>query len=94
MKAMAERMAINTPIQGTAADILKKAMQDIDQAIKAKKLKSKMLLQVHDELIFEVPDNELEIMKELVRDKMENVVQLKVPLRVDIGVGSNWYDLK
>ena len=94
VKSMAERMAINTPIQGTAADIIKKAMIDIDAQMKAQKVKSKMLLQVHDELIFEVPKDELDLMQEMVRDKMENVVKLKVPLRVDMGTGSNWYDLK
>ncbi len=94
MKSMAERMAINTPIQGTAADIIKKAMIDIDKAMSEAKLKSTMLLQVHDELIFEVPESEVEQMKELVRDKMENVVKLSVPLKVDMGIGENWYELK
>jgi len=94
MKSMAERMAINSPIQGTAADIIKKAMLDVDWAIKEKGLKSKMLLQVHDELIFEVPENEIKQMEELVRDKMENVVKLDVRLKVDMGTADNWYDLK
>ena len=94
MKSMAERMAINTPIQGTAADIIKKAMIDLDAALIDKNLKSKMLLQVHDELIFEVPENEVDIMKELVKEKMENVVDLRVPLRVDMGIGSDWFELK
>ena len=94
MKSMAERMAINTPIQGTAADIIKKAMLDIDRELDERGLKSKMLLQVHDELIFDVPQNEIDQMKELVRDKMENVVKLNVPLRVDMGIGENWYELK
>lgn len=94
VKSMAERMAINTPIQGTAADIIKKAMIEIDEELVTQKLKSKMLLQVHDELIFEVPENEIEIMKVLVKDKMENIIQLKVPLKVDMGVGTNWYELK
>ena len=94
VKANAERMAINSPIQGTAADIIKSAMINIDNKIKAKDLKSKMLLQVHDELIFEVPEEELGIMKEIVRDGMENVVQLDVPFSVDMGIGVNWFDLK
>lgn len=94
MKSMAERMAINSPIQGTAADIIKKAMLDINIALEAEQLKSKMLLQVHDELIFDVLVDELEMMKKIVQDKMENVVKLKVPLKVDMGVGDNWYDLK
>jgi DNA polymerase-1 len=94
MKAMAERVAINSPIQGTAADIIKKAMVTIHGEIEQKSLKSKMLLQVHDELIFEVPENELEIMKSIVRKGMETVVELKVPLHVDMGSAKNWYDLK
>lgn len=93
-KSVAERMAINTPIQGTAADIIKKAMIDVNAEMKKQGLKSKMLLQVHDELIFDVPKDELETMQALVRDKMENAVELKVPLKVDMGTGSNWYDLK
>lgn len=94
IKAQAERMAINSPIQGTAADIIKLAMINIDNEIEKRGLKSRMLLQVHDELIFEVEEDELEIMKTLVRDGMENVVELKVPLKVDMGIGINWYDLK
>ena len=94
MKAMAERVAINSPIQGTAADIIKLAMVKIDREMKMQNLKSKMLLQVHDELIFEVEQNELEVMKELVRTGMETVVDLRVPLKVDMGTGDNWYDLK
>ena len=86
--------AINTPIQGTAADIIKKAMLDIDRELEERGLKSKMLLQVHDELIFDVPENEIDHMKELVRDRMENVVKLNVPLKVDMGIGENWYELK
>lgn len=94
VKAMAERMAVNSPIQGTAADIIKKAMLDIDKEIITNNLKSKMILQVHDELIFEVPDAEEATMKKIVKEKMENVVKLSVPLKVDMGTASNWYDLK
>ena len=94
IKAQAERMAINSPIQGTAADIIKLAMIAIDSEMTAKQMKSQMLLQVHDELIFEVDESELEVMKELVQRGMENVVSLRVPLKVDVGVGINWYDLK
>ncbi len=94
VKSVAERMAINTPIQGTAADIIKKAMINIAAELKEKNLKTKMLLQVHDELIFDVANDELDIMKELVRRNMETVVSLKVPLKVDMGTGNNWYDLK
>lgn len=94
IKAQAERMAINSPIQGTAADIIKLAMIHIDAEIERRQLKSKMLLQVHDELIFEVEEEEIEAMKELVARGMETVVDLKVPLKVDMGFGVNWYDLK
>ena len=91
-KSGAERMAINTPIQGSAADIVKMAMIELAASLKEKKLKSRMILQIHDELIFEVPDSELEIMEKLVRDKMENVVTLDIPLRTSIETGQNWGD--
>jgi DNA polymerase-1 len=94
IKAQAERMAINSPIQGTAADIIKLAMIKIDNEMMARNLKSKMLLQVHDELIFEVEEDELPVMRELVCVGMETVVDLRVPLKVDMGIGINWYDLK
>ncbi len=94
IKAQAERMAINSPIQGTAADIIKLAMIKIDQEMTSMQLKSKMLLQVHDELIFEVVEEELSIMKELVCRGMETVVELTVPMKVDMGIGINWYDIK
>lgn len=94
VKAMAERVAINSPIQGTAADIIKLAMINIQRAIGEKNLKSKMILQVHDELIFDVVPEEMETMKLLVRDHMENAVNLSVPLKVEMGTGQNWYDLK
>lgn len=94
IKAQAERMAVNSPIQGTAADIIKLAMIKIDSLLKEHDFKSMMLLQVHDELIFEVPEGELEAMKRMVREVMEGVVELRVPLRVDMGHAKNWYDLK
>lgn len=94
VKSMAERIAINSPIQGTAADIIKMAMIEIDSKLKSKKSSSRLLLQVHDELIFEVPESEVEEMMELVKYEMENIVKLKVPLTVDIGHSKNWYDLK
>ncbi|MGI4991505.1 DNA polymerase I [Halobacteriovorax sp. GFR7] len=94
IKANAERMAINSPIQGTAADIIKCAMINIDAEMKKRGLKSKMILQVHDELIFDVLESELDEMKTLVKEGMENVVELKVPLKVDPAFGVNWYDLK
>lgn len=94
LRSFAERTAMNTPIQGTAADIIKKAMVDISTEMKQKQLQSRMLLQVHDELIFEVPEQELDIMKELVPKVMENAVELSVPLKVDLSIGKTWYDAK
>ncbi|HMF89905.1 MAG TPA: DNA polymerase I [Candidatus Angelobacter sp.] len=94
MRGFAERTAVNTPLQGTAADLIKLAMIEIDHELRSRKLKSRMLLQVHDELLFEVPQDELETMRELVRDEMENVHALKVPLVVEIGVGENWRDVE
>ena len=91
-KAAAERMAINTPIQGTAADIVKKAMLDVDEALRTNPTGARLLLQVHDELIFECPDNEEAVGNSiaLIRDKMEHAVKLQVPLRVSIEQGANW----
>ncbi len=94
IKSNAERIAINSPIQGTAADIIKISMIQIDQDFRAKKLQGKMILQVHDELIFEVPKNELEVVKKIIRERMENAVKLKVPLIVDMAESDNWYSLK
>ena len=94
VKSQAERVAINSPIQGTAADIIKLAMVNIDARMKKENLRSKMLLQVHDELIFEVLEVELEKMKSLVKEEMEGVVKLKVPLTVDMGYGVDWFNLK
>ena len=94
VRSSGERMALNTPIQGSAADILKKAMVELYEAMKEKKLKSKMLIQVHDELVFNVYNDEIEIMRELVKEKMEQVVKLSVPLKVDIETGKDWYEAK
>jgi DNA polymerase-1 len=88
--AAAERMAINTPIQGTAADLIKMAMVAIDQRLEQERFPARMLLQVHDELLFEVEENKVEKVKEIVREIMEGVMPLRVPLKVDIGVGANW----
>ena len=85
-----ERMAVNTPIQGTAADLIKMAMINVHRLIKKRNYGSRMILQVHDELIFEVPDGEIETMKELVKQEMEGVLKLTVPIKVDMGVGKNW----
>lgn len=90
IRSYAERNAINYPIQGSAADIIKVAMVNIDRRLRDEKLQTRMLLQVHDELVFEVPPQELEQVSELVRIEMENAVPLDVPLKVDIGSGENW----
>ena len=92
VRKAAERNAINAPIQGTAADLIKIAMVNIWRAMKAQKLKSKMILQVHDELAFEVPKDELEIMQQLVKEKMTTAIHLDVPLTIDINYGKNWYE--
>jgi DNA polymerase-1 len=94
MRAYGERVAQNSPLQGSAADLIKLAMIRIHAAIAEQRLRSRMLLQVHDELIFEVPPDELEAMRPLVREHMENVAELRVPLVVDIGIGPNWLDAK
>ena len=93
-RSMGERMALNTPIQGSSADILKKAMIEIDKAFNEKGLKSTMLLQVHDELIFNVLEEEKEEVQTIVKNIMENTIKLTVPLEVDIQFGINWYEAK
>jgi DNA polymerase-1 len=94
LRGFAERTAVNTPLQGTAADLIKLAMIRIDADILDRGLKSRMTLQVHDELVFEAPEGEIEIMRSLVREQMESAHQLSVPLMVEIGVGKNWRDLE
>ena len=89
-----ERMALNTPVQGTSADIIKLAMVKVFNAISEANLKSKMIMQVHDELIFDVVKEEVESLTKIVKEVMENVYQLEVPLKVDINYGENWYDAK
>ena len=85
---------MNTPIQGSAADIIKKAMIDMADRLRKEELKARLLLQVHDELIFEVPEDEIETLKKIVPDVMENAVELKVPLKVDYSFGPTWFDAK
>jgi DNA polymerase-1 len=92
-REFAERTAVNTPLQGTAADLIKLAMIQIHQALRQKRLRAKMLLQVHDELVFEVPPEEAERVQGLVRSIMEGVYELKVPLKVDVKMGSNWAEV-
>lgn len=94
LRSFAERTAMNTPIQGTAADIIKLAMVKMDQELRTRGLKSRMLLQVHDELVFEVPEDELETMKKLVPDVMESAIELDVPLKADVSYGRSWYEAK
>jgi DNA polymerase-1 len=94
LRAYGERNAQNSPLQGSAADLIKLAMVRIHDAIRSKGLAARMLLQVHDELIFEAPPEEVEIMTALVKEHMEQVVELRVPLVVNIGVGPNWLDAK
>lgn len=89
-----ERIALNTPIQGTSADIIKLAMVKVYNAFKENNLKSKMIIQVHDELIFDVKEEELEKVKEIVTNIMENVYKLEVPLKVDVNYGKNWFEAK
>jgi DNA polymerase-1 len=93
-RGFAERTAVNTPLQGTAADLIKIAMIRIDTTVRERNLKSRMTLQVHDELVFEVPEKEVETMQSLVREQMEKVHALAVPLLVEMGVGPNWRDLE
>ena len=94
VRQFGERVAQNTPIQGTAADLMKKAMIDVQDALDAIDTKAVMLLQVHDELLLEVPDDEVETIRELVVERMEGAMELNVPLVADWGVGKSWYDCK
>ena len=87
-----ERVAINMPIQGTAADIIKIAMINIHNKMESENYQSKMILQIHDELLFEFPDSEEDSLLKLVVDKMENAMELSVPLIVDHGIGNNWFE--
>jgi DNA polymerase-1 len=93
-RSFAERTAVNTPLQGTAADLIKLAMIRIDEILRREKLETKMLLQVHDELLFESPPGEAERVSKMVKREMETVHKLDVPLIVDVGIGDNWRDAK
>ncbi len=92
-RGMAERMAMNAPVQGSAADLIKIAMVRMAAALDTKKLRSRMLLQVHDELLFEAPEDELGALESLAREIMEGAMTLAVPLRVDIEAGPTWADV-
>ena len=91
-RAEDERAAINMPIQGTAADMIKIAMINIAKEMKKKKMQSKMLLQVHDELVFEAKIDEMDELKKIVTDKMKNAIKLNVPLEIEMGVGDTWFE--
>jgi len=90
VRQFAERIAINAPIQGTAADLIKVAMINIHRRLHKEKRRSKLILQIHDELVLEVPEDEVEAIKALVKEEMEGVTKLFIPLKVDSGVGKNW----
>ena len=94
IRQMGERIALNTPVQGTAADIIKLAMVKVYKKLKENNLKTKMIIQVHDELVFDVYPGELEIIKEIIPDIMDNIYKLKVPLKVSASYGKNWYEAK
>ena len=94
IRSSAERMALNTPIQGTAADIIKIAMIRLYNEFNKQNLKSKILVQVHDELVVDCKKDEFDIVKKLMKEVMENVIELEVPLLVDIEYGDNWYQAK
>lgn len=94
LRQFAERQAVNTPIQGSASDLIKMAMVAIANELKSKGLKTKMIMQIHDELVFNVPENELVIAVGLIRNSMENVLKLDVPIRVDIKKGRNWLEME
>ena len=94
IRSGAERMALNAPIQGSSADIIKKAMVEVYNEFKKRHLKTKMVIQVHDELVFDCVKEELEIVKQIVKDIMENTYKLSVPLKVDIEYGTDWYEAK
>jgi DNA polymerase-1 len=94
MRGFAERTAVNTPLQGTAADLIKLAMLKIDQVIRDQKMKSRMTLQVHDELLFDVVPEEADEMEKMVKREMEHVAEFSVPIVAEVGVGQNWRDIK
>jgi DNA polymerase-1 len=94
LRSFAERTAVNSPIQGTAADVIKIAMIRIHEALPKRGLSAKILLQVHDELVLEVPEAEVDVTRTLVREEMEGAASLLVPLKVDLNVAGNWMDMK
>ena len=93
-REFAKRTAMNTPIQGSAADIIKIAMVNVDKKMEENNLKSKLIVQVHDELVFEVEKGEEDILQKIVKEEMENAIKLNVPLIADDSFGKNWYEVK
>src|SRR5690606_30032876 len=93
IRTNAERMAMNSPIQGTAADLMKLAMIELDRELEGRKLRSKLIIQVHDEVVLDVPSEESETIQKLVSEVMEGAMKLSVPLKVNVGAGTNWMDL-
>ena len=94
LRSFGERIAVNTPVQGTAADLIKLAMVNIDRRLISEKMDAGMTIQVHDELVLEVPHHEIDQVTEIVRTEMEGAIQLDVPLVVEIGMGPNWMEAK
>ena len=94
IRQQGERMALNTPIQGTSADIIKKAMVKLHKKFKENNIKSKLIIQVHDELVLDVVKEEKEIVNNLLVEVMENIVSLNVPLKIDVEYGKDWYEAK
>ena len=94
IKQSGERMALNTPVQGSSADIIKMAMIELHKKMKELKLESKMILQIHDELLFDVKKEEEDLLFKIVKETMENIYKLEVPLEVEISTGSDWYQVK
>jgi len=94
IKQFAQRQAVNTPIQGSASDLIKLAMIKIHNQIKIRALKSRMILQIHDELVFEAPNKEIDVLIRLVKENMESVLKLDVPIEVVIKKGKNWLDME
>ena len=94
VRQFGNRVAMNTPIQGTAADIMKIAMINVNKELKKRKLKSKIVLQVHDEMMIEAPESEKEEVKDIMKKEMESAIQLKIPLVAEISEAKNWYDCK
>jgi DNA polymerase-1 len=92
MRSAAERMAINTPVQGSAADIIKLAMLEISKDIKRQKLRGGIIIQVHDEILVDCPESEREVFEAMLREKMRGAYDLQVPLKVEVQSGANWYE--